>query len=167
MAHGRSSGEEKVTPAGEIGHGKLLLKSVGWACVLLRTEKGNLPMHFIRNLSICVICLLAVTAFANATQNNFGVADSHNLQLTAPTWVGGVLLPQGNYTVQHTMDGQNHIMVFKQLKNKKPAEARANCQLVPLTKKAAQDELQFSENASKERVLHTVIFRGDSAQHVF
>lgn len=124
-------------------------------------------MCLIRVLSIWAVCILAVTVLANATENNFGVATTHNLQLTEPTRVGGVLLPRGNYTVQHTMEGQNHIMVFKQVNTKKPAEARANCQLVPLAKKAVQDELTFIQNSAKERVLQTLIFRGDSAQHVF
>src|SRR5579871_6561780 len=119
-------------------------------------------MRVIKILSVFVMCLLMVTV-ATASQNKFGVADTHNLQLTEPTWVGGVLLPQGDYTVQHTMEGETHVMVFKQLKAKKPVEAKVNCQLVPLTKKAPQDERTFTVNASKERVLHTLIFRGDSA----
>jgi hypothetical protein len=124
-------------------------------------------MRLIKLLSVFAVCILAATMFANATDTSFGVAATHNLQLTEPTWVGGVLLPRGNYTVQHTMEGPNHIMVFKQIKGKKPAEARANCQLLPLAKKAAQDELAFTQNSAKERVLQSLIFRGDSAQHVF
>jgi hypothetical protein len=124
-------------------------------------------MRLIKLLSISAVCILAITMLASATQNDFGVAATHNLQLTEPTWVGGVLLPRGDYTVQHTMEGQNHIMLFKQIKARKPAEARVNCQLVPLAKKAAQDERAFTQNSSKERVLQSLIFRGDSAQHVF
>jgi len=130
-------------------------------------ERKIHDMRFIKLLSLLAVCVLAATVLVNATDNNLGVAATHNLQLTEPTWVGGVLLPRGNYTVQHTMEGQNHIMVFKQIKGKKPAEARANCQLVPLAKKAAQDELTFTENSTKARVLQGLIFRGDSAQHVF
>jgi hypothetical protein len=58
-------------------------------------------------------------------------------------------------------------MVFKQLKTKKPAEARVKCQLVPLPEKAGETQKIYVVSAANERVLQTLIFRGDSAKHVF
>jgi len=122
-------------------------------------------MRSLKVLGVIAICLLAITAMAK--QNQFGVADARNVSLTAPTLVGDVVLPAGDYKVLHTMEGQNHIMVFKQVNTKKPVEAKVKCQLVPLTQKAPRDEQSFLFNAANQRVLHSMIFKGDSAQHVF
>jgi hypothetical protein len=124
-------------------------------------------MRSLRCVAVLGICVLGLSLLALARQNQFGVSDVRNLELVAPTRIGGVLMPQGDYRVSHSMEGQDHIMVFHQLRAKKPAEVRVKCQLVPLPKKAERDEQAFQMNAANERVLHTLIFRGDSAQHVF
>ncbi len=123
-------------------------------------------MRLFKVLVVAAMCVLGLS-FLAAAKNKFGVADSRSLTLTAPTLVGNVLLPAGDYKVTHTMDGENHIMVFKQLNTKKPAEARVKCQLVPLAQKAARDEAAFGFNAANQRTLHSIIFKGDTAQHVF
>ena len=124
-------------------------------------------MNLSKTIAVCVMCVLGLSLVASASQNQFGVADSHNLQILEPTWVGGVLLPAGSYKVLHTMEGRDHIMVFKQVQTHKPAEVRVKCQLVSLTKKADRDQQTFTMNAANQRVLHTLIFEGDKAQHVF
>jgi len=124
-------------------------------------------MRYWKLLTVVVVCMLTVAAFAGTTQNKFGVADTRYLTFTEPMRVGDVLLPKGDYQVLHTMQGMDHIMVFKQLDARKPAEARVKCQLIPLPKRAEQSEQQFVLNTAKERVLHVLVFQGDTAQHVF
>jgi hypothetical protein len=124
-------------------------------------------MRSLRLVAVFAICALGLSLLANASQNKFGVADSRNLQITSPTLVGTVLLPAGDYQVLHTMQGADHIMVFRQLRTRKPAEARVKCQLVPLTTKAQRDEQGFVINAANERVLHYLVFKGDLARHEF
>ena len=59
-------------------------------------------------------------------------------------------------------------MVFKQLNAKQtPVEVRVKCSLVPLAAKADQTQQIFALNAANERVLHELVFRGDTAKHVF
>jgi|SRR5579862_7667283 len=123
-------------------------------------------MRSVKVIAVIAMCVLGLSLLAVA-KNQFGVADNRTIQITAPTRVGDVLLPEGMYKVEHTMQAQDHIMVFRQLNTKKPAEARVKCQLVPLTSKATRDEQAFLINAANERVLHTLTFKGDSAQHVF
>jgi len=118
-------------------------------------------MRSLKFVAVVAMCVLALGLVASASQNKFGVADSRDINFTAPTWVGGVLLPKGDYTVLHTMEGENHIMVFRRVKTNKPIEAKIKCQLVPLAQKAPRDEQAFTLNAAKERVLHTLVFRGD------
>jgi len=120
-----------------------------------------------KSLALIVVCILSIALLASAAQYKFGIADTRHLTFTEPTRVGDVLLPKGDYEVTHTMQGADHIMLFKQLNTKQPVEARVKCQLVPLTRKADQTQQEFVINAKNERVLHTLIFQGDTAQHVF
>jgi hypothetical protein len=124
-------------------------------------------MRYWKLLTVVVVCMLTVAAFAGTSQNKFGVADTRYLTFTEPMRVGDILLPKGDYQVQHTMQGMDHIMVFKQLDTRKPAEAHVKCQLVPLQTRAERTEQQFVLNAAKERVLRVLVFQGDTAQHIF
>jgi len=124
-------------------------------------------MRSLKVIVVVAMCVLGLSLIAVAKQNQFGVADIRTIQITAPTRVGDVVLPEGTYKVEHTMQAQDHIMVFTQLNTKKPAEARVKCKLVPLAAKAARDEQAFLINSANERVLHTLVFKGDLAQHVF
>lgn len=124
-------------------------------------------MRLSKSSVVMAVCVLGLSLLAVAGQNQFGVSDSRKVSFTNPMKVGDVLLPQGNYLVLHTMEGQDHVMIFKQLNTKKPAEARVKCQLVTLASKAPRDEQIYLVNGADVRVLHSLVFRGDSAQHVF
>lgn len=122
-------------------------------------------MKTLKTAFVCAILLVTFASLLTAGTNKYGVADVRKLTLTAPTRVGDVLLPQGEYEVRHVMDADNHIMVFKQLSGK--AEARVKCNLIPLKEKAEQNQVIYVTNAANERVLQTLRFRGDKAEHVF
>jgi hypothetical protein len=124
-------------------------------------------MRFMKVLSVVTMFVLGLSVLASAGVNSFGVADSQKITFTAPIQVGDQLLPSGEYQVLHSMVGDKHIMVFKQLNTKRPAEARVQCQLVPLENKAQRTETRYELNASNQRVLQSLTFKGDSAQHVF
>jgi hypothetical protein len=123
-------------------------------------------MRLLRVVGILVLCLYAMTLVATAGQNNFGVSDVAHVQFAAPVRVGAALLPAGKYTVRHTMEGQEHVMVF-QLTGSKGSEVKAKCTLIQLAKKADQTSTVYEVNASKERILRELVFRGDTAKHVF
>jgi len=117
---------------------------------------------------IATLCVFAASLVVQAGTNKFGVSDSRDIKFTGPMRVGDVLLPVGEYKVLHTMEGENHVMVFKQVNAKAtPAQARVKCTLVPLTAKAGQTQQIYGLNAANERVLHELVFRGDTAKHVF
>ena len=84
------------------------------------------------------VLVLCTAALMQAKTNSMGIAEKQTITFHAPTVVGGTLLPAGNYTVLHEMDGTEHIMVFKQVGGK--TEVKAKCNLVPLPEKAAQTE---------------------------
>jgi hypothetical protein len=113
------------------------------------------------------ILVLMLGVFAAAGTNQLGVADTYQVNFSEPIRVADTLLPRGDYEIRHVMQGQDHIMVFRQLRTSKPVEVRAKCTLVPLADKAAGSQKIYEVNASNERVLHELIFKGDRAKHVF
>ncbi|PYX45321.1 MAG: hypothetical protein DMG83_10150 [Acidobacteria bacterium] len=124
-------------------------------------------MRNLKSTALFFALILCLSSMLQAATNKYGVADVRKFTLTAPTRVGDVLLPQGNYEVRHVMEAENHMMVFKQLDTNKPAEARVKCNLVQLKGKAESNQVIYESNGANERVLRTVRFRGDLAEHVF
>jgi len=114
---------------------------------------------------ITAIVVLGTATLLSATDNSMaGVALKQDVIFSAPTLVGGNLLPAGEYKVSHEMQGSEHVMIFKQIGGK--AEAKAKCNLVPLTEKAKTSETRYTDNAKNERVLTEMTFRGDTSKHV-
>jgi hypothetical protein len=113
---------------------------------------------------MAAILVIGATTMLAAKDNPMGIAPKQDITFTAPTVVGGTLLPAGAYKIIHEMQGTEHIMIFKSATGK--AEAKAKCSLVPLTEKAKTTEQRYTENAKNEHVLVEMTFRGDSAKHV-
>lgn len=109
--------------------------------------------------------MLCAASLVLASDTPMGVAQKQTIVFNAPTLVGGTLLPAGEYTVLHEMQGTEHIMIFKGKAGTK-GEAKAKCSLVPLDGKAKTTEQRYTENAKNERVLMEMTFRGDSSKHV-
>lgn len=114
-------------------------------------------------LTIAVV--LCAAALVQATDAMPGVAAKQTIVFSSPTLVGGTLLPAGDYQVLHTMNGTEHIMVFKGIQGTK-GEAKVKCNLVPLGTKATRTEHRYTENAQNQRVLQEMTFRGDTSKHV-
>jgi len=112
---------------------------------------------------LAVVAVVACISLA-ATDKSMGIAEKQTITFTVPTVVGGTVLPAGNYTVLHQMNGQTHVMVFKQIHGN--AEAKTNCNLVPLKSKATRNEQTYTVNAKNEHVLQEMTFAGDMATHV-
>ncbi len=111
-----------------------------------------------------VICVLALGSFAVAAEKNMGIRDTYKVTFEVPTRVGTALLPAGDYVIRHTMQGTDHIMVFQRSKS---PEVKVKCTLVPLGQKAEVNQKIYKQNAANERVLEELVFRGDTAKHVF
>jgi sensor c-di-GMP phosphodiesterase-like protein len=119
-------------------------------------------------ITVCLsICALLLGTFVAAQQNKLGVADKYQIAFLNPIRVGNVLLPQGDYQIVHTMEGDTHVMVFTQKHVKDPVETRAKCSLVPLQEKAPQNQTVYALNANNENVLVELVFKGETTKHVF
>jgi hypothetical protein len=117
-------------------------------------------------LVLISLAVLAMAITAAAAMKDFGVADQRNVTFYQPVRIGAVLLPAGVYVVKHTMQGEEHIMVFTR-KGKPQVEAKLKCTLQPLPYKATQNMAGFRQNEKQEKVLSWLEFSGDKAQHVF
>ncbi len=124
-------------------------------------------MRSVKSALAIAIGVILFSAWAVAGQDQLGIADIYKVSFSEKVWVADTLLPSGNYEIRHVMEGVDHIMVFRQLGTKKPAEVRAKCTLVTLPERALETEKHFELNAANERVLHELIFKGDRAKHVF
>jgi len=113
-----------------------------------------------------LLCVLALVSLAAAAGENLGIRDTYRITFVAPVHVGTDVLPAGDYKIRHTMEGQEHIMVFQHVVGKS-AEVKVKCTLVPLAEKAQKDQTVYMLNAANERVLEELVFRGDKAKHVF
>ena len=113
-----------------------------------------------------ILCVCAFGLMATAADNNMGIHEVSQITFVAPVRIGSSVLPAGDYQVRHIMDGQDHVMVFQLLRGKSP-EVKVKCMLVQLGKKADQTRTVYELNAQNERVLQELVFRGDTAKHVF
>jgi hypothetical protein len=121
-------------------------------------------MHFWKMVGI-FLSLCALCTFAAAGENKMGIHDVSRVKFDVPVHVGSAVLPAGEYEVRHTMEGQDHIMVFQRLHQKE--QFKVKCTLVALPRKAARDEASYQLKAGDERVLQELVFRGDTSKHVF
>jgi hypothetical protein len=124
-------------------------------------------MHWLK-VTVCLsICALLFGTLVAARQNKFGVMDKYTVSFVNPVRIGDTLLPKGDYEIRHTMKGEEHIMVFRQMRTSKPIEVSAKCTLVSLPEEASDTQTSYVINAANERVLHELVFKGDRAKHVF
>jgi len=122
-------------------------------------------MRFLRAIGLFV-CVLALCSIAVAKENNLGIHEVTHVTFSEPTRVGSVLLPAGDYVVRHTMEGQDHVMVFEHGRNR-TVVVKVKCTLVPLAQAANHSETVVVVNTANERVLQEMVVRGDKAKHVF
>lgn len=112
-----------------------------------------------------LLCVLALGSIVMAGPNTMGIREVRHVTFAEPVRVGTAVLPAGEYVVRHTMEGQDHVMVFQRVHSKD--EFKVKCTLVPLAQKADTNETIYQANAANEKVLQQLVFKGDSAKHVF
>jgi hypothetical protein len=115
-------------------------------------------------VAVIAAVLLVSCMTVMASTNSMGIAEKQTISFSAPTMIGGTVLPAGNYNVTHQMTGQTHVMLFKSTNGK--IEAKSNCNLVPLKAKADHTSQRYTTNANNEHILQEITFEGDKASHV-
>lgn len=112
------------------------------------------------------LCLFAIVTLASAGPENLGIRDVYQITFHTPVHVGNAVLPAGDYTVRHEMEGQDHYMVFRRHERLAP-DVKVKCMLVQLGYKARETSTKYLLNAANEKVLQEIEFKGDTAKHVF
>src|SRR5579864_7700938 len=97
---------------------------------------------------VCVMVVLELT-LAMSAQNRVG--KTQRVTFDEPIKVQGQLIPAGPYTVEHVVEGQKHIMLFKESSGGHQ-EFRFACNMVQLPSKARQTSKVY-DTASGSRVL--------------
>jgi hypothetical protein len=122
-------------------------------------------MRSMKAIGIISLCVLALSLAALAGEKSLGVADVRHITFSDPVRIGTTLFKPGEYEVRHTMAGEEHIMLFKIVGTKD--QIKVKCTLVPLTQKADQTRTVYELDAANTRVVRELVFRGDTAKHVF
>ena len=91
-----------------------------------------------------------------------GFKGTRTVSLSEQTKIGAQMLLAGEYKLTHSMEGTEHIMVFKQGKQ----EYRVKCNMEPLNAKAGETQFWYENDASGQRVLQAIVFKGDTVRHV-
>ena len=60
-------------------------------------------MRAIKTAAVIAMFVLSISLLAAAERNKFGVSDTQKVTFNEPIRVGDVVLPKGEYKVQHTM----------------------------------------------------------------
>ena len=116
-------------------------------------------MHSLK-VMLWVVCVLVVVPLAMAG-SDLGIRDTGRVEFSTPTRVAGTLLPAGQYVVRHTMEGQEHVMVFQSVNHKVP-DVKAKCQLVQLSQKGESNQRCISRERRRAGAAGTRICRGYS-----
>lgn len=99
------------------------------------------------------------------------------VRLSSAVKAGDMLLKSGMYHVQHTHEGNDHVITFKPVSM--PAGYRENqmnegreilrlkCKVEPVSKKERNTKIRLSRNASGERVLEEIQIAGENVVHKF
>ena len=129
-----------------------------------------------------MLVLLAISGLPALAQHEGMVrADKKGVIHTNSTLrVGGALLKPGMYQVQHLLEGDNHVITFREIDMrytyKEPAmmalpagaeAARVQCNTEPANKKWRSTTLLLRTNAAGEREVAEVRIKGENVKHVF
>lgn len=122
-----------------------------------------------KKIAIISVLLLCCGAFAFAADTNakdMGVGKTQTINFITDVKVADKVLPAGEYRVQHVMEGDNHIMVFRSLANNSE-QARVKCNMVELKTKAGQTSSEILKNPNGDRVVTAITFAGTRYKHQF
>ncbi len=120
-------------------------------------------------VTVVALIILSFSSLSFATDlTQYGVAEKREVTFFDAVKISGTVVPAGKYQVLHTMAGEDHVMVFKQLgvSKDKQVEVKAKCSLKKLDKKADQSLIGYTTQ-NNEKVLNMLQFKGDTAQHLF
>ena len=125
--------------------------------------------------SMLVLGLFAFSAFAQ--EEILKAGKKGEIHFTTAVKVGDAVLKPGMYQVQHTVDGGNHMVIFKEVamdsgyKMGSPAVgkevARVNCKVEATNKSVGNTKVYLRTNASGEKEIEKIQVAGEKVFHIF
>ena len=116
-----------------------------------------------RTILIASIILLILLFFVPSAM----AAERYRVTFAEPVWVGGVLLPAGDYDIRHFETDGRQAMEFTQRQGRSVARARATCIEVKLETALPHTLVGYRMNEQGQRVLTQLVFGGESVEHRF
>lgn len=92
------------------------------------------------------------------------VGKKGEITLDARTQVGNLLLNPGRYTLQHRVDGADHVLRFA-AQSRKNASGEVRCTLQPLERKVSQTRMLLQKTGAPQRLTQIQI-AGENVAHV-
>lgn len=86
------------------------------------------------------------------------------ITLSSETQVGDVLLKPGKYTLQHRVEGADHVLHFAAQSSRNPS-ADVRCRLEPLERKAPATLMRLQDTGTSMRLVQVQI-GGENVAHV-
>lgn len=97
-----------------------------------------------------------------------------NTYFASDVRVGEAMLKQGDYFIQHVVEGADHVFVFKRAIRRsgydiEPGKevARVKCKVEPLGEVAKHSGLRYGTNAAGEKTVEEMHIKGENVRHVF
>lgn len=104
------------------------------------------------------------TMKAACQDNVLKVGKKGEITLDTQTQVGDLLLNPGRYTLQHRVDGADHVLLFV-AQSRKNASGEVRCTLEPLQHKASQTQMRLQNAGALPRLVQIQI-AGENVAHV-
>lgn len=117
-------------------------------------------------------------AVAQHSHDRKGVNEWKNgmLRIANPVWAGNVQLKTGMYHVQHIVDGDKHVLVFKSVTQRAGYQegsmwegkevVRLECRVEPVAKSISNTKMVLGKNEAGESVIEEIQIAGEKVKHV-
>lgn len=109
-------------------------------------------------------------------ESSLTAAKGGKFHISSSVLVGPTLLKSGMYRVQHVIEGNDHVIIFRVIRmnkyknpmgNERLGEevARVKCSVEPASKKWRHTKLIVDHNATGQRVVEAVQIKGENVLH--
>jgi hypothetical protein len=125
-----------------------------------------------------VISLAAVEPTLAQHTNNHGATEWKKgmLRLNESAWIGDVRLKSGMYHVKHVIDGNRHVLVFREVTLRAGYQeglmwegkeiARSECSVEPATKSVRNTKVILTKTSGGIRRIQEIQIAGEKVRHI-
>ena len=122
------------------------------------------------------ISLLALQVSAQDKKPDFTIGNKGEIHFNVPVKAGSTLLQPGMYEIQHAVEGNDHVITFKEVEMpagyrhsntpvKPQAAARVKCKVEPAAK-VNKTKITVRTNAAGEKEVAEVQVAGEAFKHL-